>query len=72
MDEAIFYPKQGKILINAHFYSFWISIEEFKKYNLKYKIADDKYRDKTIETKIETNIEKNIEKIENRTREIKI
>ena len=43
MDEAVFYPKQGKILINAYFYSFWISVEEFKKYNLEYKIyVEDK------------------------------
>jgi len=41
--EAVFYPKQGKILINAYFYSFWISVEEFKKYNLEYKIyVEDK------------------------------
>ena len=43
MDEAVFYPKQGKILINAYFYNFWISVEEFKKYNLEYKIyVEDK------------------------------
>ena len=38
MDEAIFYIKYNKILINAYFYSFWISPEEFKKYNLEYNI----------------------------------
>ena len=43
MDEAVFYPKPSKILINAYFYSFWISVEEFKKYNLEYKIyVEDK------------------------------
>lgn len=34
--DAIFYPEKGKILINAQFYTFWISPEEFKKYNLEY------------------------------------
>jgi len=34
--DAIFYPEKGKILINAQFYTFWISLEEFKKYNLEY------------------------------------
>ena len=50
MDEAVFYSQYGKILINAYFYSFWISPEEFKKYNayflhLKYpeRCADDNW-----------------------------
>ena len=50
MDEAIFYSYHNKILINAYFYSFWISPKEFKKYNLKYKIVHTKYNTKNIET----------------------
>ena len=64
MDEAVFYSNQGKILINAYFYSFWISPEEFKKYNLEYKIVHSKYNSKNIET--------TLTKLENRIRKIKI
>jgi len=64
MDEAVFYPKEGKILINAYFYSFWISPEEFKKYNLEYKIVHSKYTSKNIET--------SLTKLEEKTRKIKI
>tara|TARA_A100001035_G_C27411399_1_gene333072 strand:+ start:78 stop:272 length:195 start_codon:yes stop_codon:yes gene_type:complete len=64
MDEAVFYPKEGKILINAYFYSFWISPEEFKKYNLEYKIVHSKYNNKSIETALT--------KLEEKTRKIKI
>ena len=64
MNEAVFYPNQGKILINAYFYSFWISPEEFKKYNLEYKIVHSKYNSKNIET--------TLTKLENRIRKIKI
>ena len=64
MDQAVFYPERGKILINAYFYSFWISLEEFKKYNLEYKISQIKFKDKTIET--------DLIELENRTGQIKI
>lgn len=64
MDQAVFYPERGKILINAYFYSFWISLEEFKKYNLEYKISQTKFKDKTIET--------DLIELENRTKQIKI
>ena len=64
MNEAVFYPKQDKILINAYFYSFWISPEEFKKYNLEYKIVHSKYNNKNIET--------TLTKLEEKTRKIKI
>ena len=64
MDEAVFYPKEGKILINAYFYSFWISPEEFKKYNLEYKIVHSKYNSK--------NIQSSLTKLEEKTRKIKI
>tara|TARA_B100000902_G_scaffold381069_2_gene417146 strand:- start:1892 stop:2086 length:195 start_codon:yes stop_codon:yes gene_type:complete len=64
MDEAVFYPQHGKILINAYFYSFWISPKEFKKYNLEYKIVHSKYNSKNIETCLT--------KLEDRTRKIKI
>lgn len=64
MDEAVFYPKEGKILINAYFYSFWISPEEFKKYNLEYKTVHSKYNSKNIET--------SLTKLEEKTRKIKI
>ena len=49
MNEAVFYPYKNKILINAYFYSFWISIEEFKKYNIEYIINKDKNKDKNNE-----------------------
>ena len=39
--DAIFYPEKGKILINAQFYTFWISPEEFKKYNLEYLVNNN-------------------------------
>ena len=64
MNEAVFYPKKGKILINAYFYSFWISPEEFKKYNLEYKIVHSKYNSKNIET--------SLTKLEEKTKKIKI
>tara|TARA_Y100000816_G_C25604349_1_gene323629 strand:+ start:195 stop:389 length:195 start_codon:yes stop_codon:yes gene_type:complete len=64
MDEAVFYPKEDKILINAYFYSFWISLEEFKKYNLEYKIVHNKYNNKSIESALI--------KLEQKTRKIKI
>lgn len=64
MDEAIFYPCHNKILINAYFYSFWISPNEFKKYNLEYKIVRNKYNTK--------NIEISLTKLEEKTRKIKI
>ena len=62
MNEVVFYPKQDKILINAYFYSFWISRQEFKKYNLEYKIVHTKYNTKNIETAL-TKLEQNIRKI---------
>ena len=64
MDEAVFYSQYGKILINAYFYSFWISPEEFKKYNLEYKTVHSKYNSKNIET--------SLTKLEEKTRKIKI
>ena len=68
MNEAIFYPKEGKILINAYFYSFWISPQEFKKYNLEYKIAHSKYNSKYNSKNIETTLRK----LEEKARKIKI
>ena len=62
MDEAIFYSYHNKILINAYFYSFWISPKEFKKYNLEYKIVHTKYNTKNIETAL-TKVEQNIRKM---------
>ena len=67
MDEAVFYPKKGKILINAYFYSFWISPEEFKKYNLEYKIVDYKEYKKNNK-----NIETALKNLEETARKIKI
>lgn len=68
MNEAVFYPKQDKILINAYFYSFWISPQEFKKYNLEYKIVHNKYNSKYNSKNIETTLTK----LEEKTRKIKI
>lgn len=67
MNEAVFYPNKGKILINAYFYSFWISPEEFKKYNLEYKILHSKHN-----SKYSKNIETTLTKLEEKTRKIKI
>lgn len=58
MDEAVFYPKKDKIFINAHFYSFWISIEEFKKYNIPYKIFKEPDEKKSCLTEFEGKIRK--------------
>ncbi len=71
MDEAVFYSNQGKILINAYFYSFWISPEEFKKYNLECKTAHNKYNSK-YSNKYSKNIETTLTKLEEKTRKIKI
>ena len=76
MNEAVFYPKQDKILINAYFYSFWISPQEFKKYNLEYKIAHSKYNSKyksKYNIKYNSkNIETTLRKLEEKARKIKI
>ena len=69
MDEAIFYPNKGKILINAYFYSFWISQEEFKKYNLEYKIVDNNLIDNNYDKK---SSKTDLTELEKRTRKIKI
>lgn len=48
-NEVIFDNIQNRVLINAHFYSFWISIEEYEKYNIEDNLQDN----------IEDNIEDN-------------
>lgn len=40
-NEVIFDNIQNRVLINAHFYSFWISIEEYEKYNIEDNIEDN-------------------------------
>ena len=54
-NEVIFDNIQNRVLINAHFYSFWISIEEYEKYNIEDNIEDN------IDDNIKDNIEDNIE-----------
>lgn len=46
--DAIFYPEKGKILINAQFYTFWISPEEFKKYNLEYLVNNNSLNNRAL------------------------
>ena len=41
-NEVIFDNIQNRVLINAHFYSFWISIEEYEKYNIEDNVQDNR------------------------------
>ena len=41
-NEVIFDNIQNRVLINAHFYSFWIPIEEYEKYNIEDNVQDNR------------------------------